>query len=400
MKGLISKVVLLAVVCVSLGGLAAAQYGSVRGKVVDMQGNTIGGAQVTWKNQNNGRTYNLKTNKKGEFFSLGIDPGDYTVTVTQDGKVVDESKGVHVGLDELVYNIDLKQAQQQSIQQTAKKQGMSAEQVKEAQQKQQEELNKAQAFNANVKAVNDKLNAGAAMMKATPPDYKGALQNFQEAKDMMPDQDVVWYRLGNAYLQSARAQTDPNDKRQQYTEAYNDLQKAVDLKKAAQEKQGQAPDAAAAQKAKSDLATYYDNLGSAAARVGKTDEAVADFEQAAQLDPPSASQFYLHEGITLYNMAGDEDTRKKTIAAMDKVIAADPNKADAYYLKGATLFAMSTQKSDGTLSPPEGTTESLQKYLALDPTGGYAEQAKGMLQALNQKIESSYGTTKPSTKKK
>jgi hypothetical protein len=130
MKGLISKVVLLAVVCVSLGGLAAAQYGSVRGKVVDMQGNTIGGAQVTWKNQNNGRTYNLKTNKKGEFFSLGIDPGDYTVTVTQDGKVVDESKGVHVGLDELVYNIDLKQAQQQSIQQTAKKQGLSAEQVK------------------------------------------------------------------------------------------------------------------------------------------------------------------------------------------------------------------------------------------------------------------------------
>jgi hypothetical protein len=85
---------------------------------------------------------------------------------------------------------------------------------------------------------------------------------------------------------------------------------------------------------------------------------------------------------------------------MDKVIAADPNKADAYYLKGATLFAMSTQKSDGTLSPPEVTTESLQKYLALDPNGGYAEQAKGMLQALNQKIESSYGTTKPSTKKK
>ena len=399
MKGLISKVVLLAILCLSLGGLAAAQYGSVRGKVVDMQGTAIGGAQVTWKNQNNGRTYNLKTNKKGEFFSLGIDPGDYTVTVTQDGKTVDEAKGIHVGLDELVYNIDLKQAQQQSIQQTAKKQGVSAEQVKEQQQKQQEELNKAQAFNANVKLVNDKLNAGSALMKANPPDYKGALQNFQEAKDMMPDQDVVWYRLGNAYLQSARAQTDPNERKQQSTEAYNDLQKAVELKKAAQEKQGQPQDAAAAQKAKSDLATYYDNLGSAAARVGKTDEAISDFEQAAQLDPPSASQYYLHEGITLYNVAGDEATRKKAVEALDKVIAADPNKADAYYLKGATLFAMSSQKSDGTLSAPEGTTESLQKYLELEPSGGYAEQAKGMLQALNQKIESTYGTAKSSKKK-
>jgi len=399
MKGLIGKAVVLAVLCVSLGGFAAAQYGSVRGKVVDMQGTSIAGAQVTWKNQNNGRTYNLKTNKKGEFFSLGIDPGDYTVTVTQDGKVVDESKGIHVGLDELVYNIDLKQAQQQNIEQTAKKQGLSTEQVKQQQQKQQEELNKAQAFNANVKVVNDKLNAGSALMKANPPDYKAALQNFQEAKDMMPDQDVVWYRLGNAYLQSARAQTDPNERKQQSTEAYNDLQKAVELKKAAQEKQGQPQDAAAAQKAKSDLATYYDNLGSAAARVGKTDEAISDFEQAAQLDPPSASQYYLHEGITLYNVAGDEATRKKAVEALNKVIAADPNKADAYYLKGATLFAMSSQKSDGTLSPPEGTTESLQKYLELEPSGGYAEQAKGMLQALNQKIESTYGTAKSSKKK-
>ena len=397
MKGLISKAVVLAVACVSLGGFAAAQSGSVRGKVVDAQGAAIAGAQVAWKNQNNGRTYNLKTNKKGEFFSLGIDPGDYTVTVTQDGKVVDEAKGVHVGLDELLYNIDLKQAQQQSLMQTAKKQGMTTEQAKEQQQKQQEEVTKAQAFNANVKSVNEKLTAGTALMKANPPDYKGALQNFQEAKDMMPEQDVVWYRLGNAYLQSARAQTDPNEKKQQNTEAYNDLQKAVELKKAAQEKQ--ASDAAAAQKAKSDLAAYYDNLGSAAARVGKADEAVTDFEQAAQLDPPAASQYYLHEGITLYNTAGDEGTRKKTVSALDKVIAADPNKADAYYLKGATLFAMSTQKSDGSLAPPEGTTESLQKYLELDPSGGYAEQAKGMLQALNQKVESSYGTPTKSKKK-
>lgn len=399
MKGLISKVVLLAVICVSLSGLAAAQYGSVRGKVVDMQGNLIVGAQVTWKNQNNGRTYNLKTNKKGEFFSLGIDPGDYTVTVTQDGKVVDEAKGVHVGLDELTYNIDLKQAQQQNIIQSAKKQGITADQAKEQAQKQQEEVTKAQAFNANVKVVNEKLNAGSVLMKANPPDYKAALQNFQEAKDMMPDQDVVWYRLGYAYLQSARAQTDPNEKKQQNTEAYNDLQKAIELKKAAQEKQGQTPDAAAAQKAKSDLAGYYDNLGNAAARIGKTDEAVSDYEQAAQLDPPSASLYYLHEGITLYNIGGDEATRKKTVEALDKVIAADPNKADAYFFKGASLFALSTQKTDGSLAPPAGTTESLQKYLELEPSGGYSEQAKGMLQMLNQKVESSYGTTKPSKKK-
>ena len=159
------------------------------------------------------------------------------------------------------------------------------------------------------------------------------------------------------------------------------------------------PDPAAAQKAKSDLAGYYDNLGNAAARMGKTDEAISDYEQAVQLDPASGSLYYLHEGITLYNIGGDEATRKKTVEALDKVIAADPNKADAYFFKGASLFALSTQKSDGSLASPEGTTESLQKYLELEPSGGYAEQAKGMLQMLNQKIESSYGTTKSSKKK-
>ena len=103
-------------------------------------------------------------------------------------------------------------------------------------------------------------------------------------------------------------------------------------------------------------------------------------------------------GLTLYNSAGDEATRKKAVAALDKVLAADPNKADAYFLKGATLFAMSTQKSDGTLEPPAGTGESLQKYLELQPSGNYSDQAKGMLSMLGQKVETSFGTSKSKKK--
>ena len=37
-------------------------------------------------NTDNGRKYNLKTNKKGEYFSLGIEMGKYKVTLTQEGK--------------------------------------------------------------------------------------------------------------------------------------------------------------------------------------------------------------------------------------------------------------------------------------------------------------------------
>ena len=385
-KALISKGLLLAVFCTVWVGVAAAQYGSIRGTCKDAQGTPVVGAQIVWKNQNDGRTYNLKTDKKGSFFSLGIEPGDYLVTLSKDGQVLDEQKNVHVGLDEFVYDVDLKKIQQQSIADTAKKQGKSSSEVQQQMQQQQAELEKTQKYNENVKVVNEKLNAGKALMEAK--NYPQAIATYQEAANMLPDKDVVWFRLGAAYADSAKAQTDATEKTKQNTEAYNDFQKAIELNKAAPPPK----DPAQVQKEKQNLAAFYDNLGAVSARLGKVDESVSSYEQAVQLDPTGASRYYFNEGITLYNVAGDEATRKKAVAALDKVLATDPNKADAYFLKGATLFAMSTQKSDGTLEPPAGTNESLQKYLELQPSGSYADQAKGMLSMLGQKVETSFGS--------
>jgi tetratricopeptide (TPR) repeat protein len=395
MKGLMLKAALLGIFCAMITAFAAAQgssYGTVRGKCKDSQGTLIVGADIVWKNQNDGRSYKLKTNKQGEFFSLGVEPGPYTVTLSKDGQVLDEQKNVHVPVDELVYDIDLKKVQEQSVTETAKKEGKSATEVKQQVQQQQVEVAKTKQYNENVKVVNEKLNAGKALMDAK--NYPQAISTYQETTTLMPDKDIVWYRLGTAYADSAKTQTDPAEKTKQNTEAYNDIQKAIELNKAAPP----AKDPAQAQKDKQNLAAFYDILGAVAARLGKQEEAATDYEQAAQLDPADASRYYFNEGITIYNTAGDEASRKKAVAALDKVIAADPNKADAYFLKGAILLAMSTQKSDGTLEPPAGTSESLQKYLELQPTGGYADQAKGMLSLLGQKIETSFGTTKPKKK--
>src|SRR6185369_959226 len=391
-KALISKGLLLAVFCTLWVGLAAAQYGSVRGTCRDAQGTPITGAQIVWKNTNDGRVYNLKTDKKGSFFSLGIEPGEYVVTLSKDGQVLDEQKNVHVGLDEFVYDVDLKKIQQQNIEQTAKKEGKSSAEVQQQVQQQQAEVEKNKQYNDNVKVVNDKLAAAKTLMDAK--NYPQAIATYQEAANIMPDKDVVWFRLGAAYADSARTQTDAAEKTKQNTEAYNSLQKAIDLSKAAPP----AKDAVQAQKDKQNLAAFYDNLGAVSARLGKVDEAVSSYEQAVQLDPSGASRYYFNEGITLYNSAGDESSRKKAVEALDKVLAADPNKADAYFLKGASLFAMSTQKSDGTLDPPAGTGESLQKYLELQPSGNYAAQAKEMLSTIGQKVETSFGGSKAKKK--
>jgi tetratricopeptide (TPR) repeat protein len=409
MRRSFATVVLLAVVSAIYPAALVAQTATVKGVCRDAQGNPISDAQVIWQNQDNGRTYKLKTNKKGEYFSLGLDPGAYTVTLTKDGKVLDTQRNYRLGVDEATYDIDLKQIQQQNIQETAKKQGISAEQVKQ----QQEQAAKAEQYKATVNNVNAKLRAATDMMHAQPPDYDKAIATLQEAEQMAPNEDVIYYRLGTAYLDSARSQTDASEKTKRNTEAYNDLQKAVDILK---QKSGGQTQPGASQGApqggapagkppaqgitdNAKIAAYYDNLGAAAARLGKTDEAANSYKQAAELDPAHAGNYYFNLGAVLTNSGTDQNAKKQAADAFDKAIAADPTKADAYYWKGTNLIALASTDSQGKLSAPSGTAEAFQKYLELQPNGPHAEEAKSMLAALNQSVETSYGSKKPTKKK-
>lgn len=387
---------------------AQAQYATVKGTCKDAQGAPIVDAQVVYQNQDNGRQYKLKTNKKGDYFSLGLEPGQYTITLSKDGQTLDTQKNVHIDIGENPYDIDLKQAQEQNIKDTAKKEGISTEEVK----RQQEALEKAQQHNAAIKGVNEKLKAAITLMEAQPPNYDQAISLLSEAKDMAPNEDVVWGDLGSAYLNSAQTQTDPAEKTKRTTEAYTDFQKAIELKIGASNAQPQtpgqsAPGAAPAAGAKpatpadtERLAGYYGNLGSAAARLGKNDEAAQDFQKAADMNPAKAANYYFNLGVVLHNSAKDADGKKAAAAAFDKAITADPTKADAYYYKGTDLIALSTTDSDGKLQAPTGTAEAFQKYLDLQPTGPHAEEAKQMLAALGSSVETGFGSKKGSTKKK
>ena len=407
MKGKLGWLVVLAMLAVVYSAPLLGQTATVKGVCRDAQGTPITDAQVVWLNQDNGRSYKLKTNKKGEFFSLGLDPGKYTVTLNKDGKVLDQQKNVHLGLEEFTYDIDLKQIQQQNIEQTAKKEGVSTEQVKQ----QQEQAAKVQQYNANIKNVNDKLKAATDMLHAQPPNYDQAIATLNEAQQIAPNEDVIWYRLGTTYLDSAKTQSDPAEKTKRNTEGYNDLQKAVDLlkQKSGNEPQQNAPQSQQGAQGKPagnggndalKMAAYYDNLGMAASRLGKTDEAVGDYKQAAELDPAHAGNYYFNLGAVLTNASGDQNTKKQAADAFDKAIAADPNKADAYYWKGTNLIALASTDSQGKLTAPQGTAEAFQKYLELQPNGPHAEEAKQMLTALNQSVETSYGAKKGTTKKK
>jgi hypothetical protein len=69
-------------------------------------------------------------------------------------------------------------------------------------------------------------------------------------------------------------------------------------------------------------------------------------------------------------------------AACDRAIAASPEKAGAYFLKGVAMLGASKTGVDGKIVPLAGTIETLQKSLDLDPNGPGAKTIKEMLSKL------------------
>ncbi len=371
---LVMVMLVVAVAALCVPPVFAQATGTVKGVCRDMEGKPIAAANLEWFNTENGRKYNLKTNNKGEYFSLGIEPGKYKVTLTHDGKQLDQVTNFPVGADEATLDFDMKKSQVEAAQQK----GISAEQLKQMQEAQA----KAAKETSTVKVLNEKLVAANQAMQTG--DFETAVNTLNEATQMDPTRDLLWARLGDAHLSSAPKLTDSTEKAKRYGEAVTDYQKAIDLKKKSMEATPKPEDA-------KNLAAYYNNLGQAEAKTGQLNESVKAYDMAAQLNPPGAAQYYYNQGAVLTNVGKVDEAN----AAFDKSIAADPTKAEAYYQKGVNLInKATTDPKTGKVIPAPGTAEALNKYLELQPTGQFAEGAKGMLQYIGSSIETSFGAKK------
>jgi|SRR3984957_14190985 tetratricopeptide (TPR) repeat protein len=367
-------VVLAAALCVP--PVFAQASGSVKGVCKDAQGNPIADATVVFANQDNGQKYSLKTNKKGEYFSLGVSPGTYNVMLYKNADDVKANKELyhqnkyHVALDENTLDFDLKKEAENQ----AKGVGLTPEQLK-----QQQEAQARQAKEGNtVKALNEKLLAAKAASDAG--DFDGAVAILTEANQVDATRDLVWFKLGDAYRLSAAKQTDVAEKQKRFGEAADSYAKAIDLKQEAI-KAGKDKDPNATK----NLAAYYNNMADAYNRAGKIDDAVKTYELAAQADPSSVAQSYFNIGAVLTNAGKVDDA----VVAFDKCIAADPTRAEAYYQKGVNLLGKATLQGDKMVAAP-GTAEAFQKYLELQPTGGHSEEAKAMLASIGAPVETGF----------
>ena len=369
---------LLLVLVVGLSApLAFAQTtGSVKGICKDFEGKPIAQAEVQWTGTESGHKYVIKTNNKGEYFSLGIVPGKYNVTLSKDGKELFHVNGVSVTLDETPLDFDLKKEQMSA----AQGQGLTPEQAKAR----AEQVAKAENEKKTVGTLNEKLNAAKAASDAG--DFETAIATLTEANQIDSTRDLIWFKLGDAYRMSAPKQTDPAEKQKRYEMAATSYQKAIDLRSASDVAQKD-PDNNVK------MAAYYNNLAEVYSKSNKVDDAMTNYTKAAQLDPTRAATYLFNEGAVLTNAGRVDDA----IAAFDKVIAADPTKAEAYYWKGVNLIGKATLK-DNKMVAPEGTAEAFRKYLELQPNGPLAQPAKDMLASIGATIETGFGTKKKPAK--
>jgi len=122
----------------------------------------------------------------------------------------------------------------------------------------------------------------------------------------------------------------------------------------------------------------WSNLGAIDIHRNKTIDAQSAFDKAAKIDPKDAPLYRQNETIFFFQ-AGNAAAQ---VDAADKAIALDPSRASLYYFKAQGLTAQATiDPKTQRLTLPADCTAAYRKYLSLEPSGQFANDAKTVLAA-------------------
>jgi tetratricopeptide (TPR) repeat protein len=338
-------------------GVAWAQTSRVHGKI--SAGNKpVPDVQVVLTSPSTGKIYKMKTDRNGEFMSIAVNYGQYNMEVLGPSgeKLFEKTVAISGQGDEPDLSADI---------------GSGAKVSKEEIERIKAENAKATNINVLIKQYTDAVN-------------NKAWADAENAAQQMVTMDPTRYE----YFQALGGMKNNLEK---YQEAIDSFDKGIQLAEAAAagnapKQGGNAPDPA---KAKAAIGQMLGGEGNAYLKLGKKKEAIEAFTKAAERDPnPGTAYFNLC--ATQYNTGNTEGA----LAACDKAIAADPTRAEAYFIKGSLMMGASTMDKSGKLQAPEGTAETLNKYLEIAPTGSHANDVKEMLAAIGAKIETTYSGKK------
>ena len=259
---------------------ASAQTGAVKGKVVDGQGNPIDGAKITIQSaESAARKHETKTNKKGEFFQIGLTPGNYKVSAEKDKLFQSFDIRVRLG-DPIAVNFVL---------------------VPGAGPANSEEASKKAA------ALRAAFDEAVALNQAGKTDE--AIAKFNEVIAGAPTCASCWANIGSIHLKANK-----------YTEAEEAYKKALEVDP--------------------NLTAAYTGLMNVYNAQRKFDEAEKMAAEAAKRSADSAGggnpDALYNQGVVQWNANKFTEAQ----AAFEGAIKADPNYAEAHFMLGKVFINM------------------------------------------------------------
>jgi len=355
-----------------MAGLAFSQtLCTFAGKVIGTDGQPMKDAVIKIERKDIRGNWKTKTNKKGEWLYAGMPvPGVFKVSCEVDGKLADAMDNVKSQLGEpVIIDFDLFKGAQRAkeLARAADAGQLTKEQERQMSPEQKAALEKQlkdrQASMAKNKALQDSFNTG--MTALTAKDYPAAVEGLTKASELAPKEFAVWANMATAYEGLAKTKTG-DEANAALAKAGESYAKALEIKP--------------------EDAGVHNNYGLLMVKQKKLDEAKAEIVKAASLDPVDAGKYYFNLGAIMVN-TGQNDA---ALDAFQKSVAADPNYANAWYYIGNVLSGKMTMDKDGKPIPPAGMVDALNKYLELQPTGQFADAAKGLLSVVNTTIDTKY----------
>jgi Tfp pilus assembly protein PilF len=374
---------------VFLAAAALAQTAMIQGDVIGFDGKPLAAAVVKLHRTDISQDYQTKTDKKGHFIYMGLQPGGiFKVTIEVDGKEVDSQAG-HASLsDPQIMKFDLAKSKIAKDMANAAlnkayqtggtitpdmERGLTPEQKDAVEKKLKDDAENIKKH----KELNDDYTAGLNAMEQKQ--WPQAIDSLEKASALDAKQTAIWANLADSYLSDAATKkgADRDAETQKGMDAYS---KAIELKP--------------------DDASIHNNYGRALANAGKYTEAMAEMTKAAELDPPGAGKYYYNLGAILVN-TGQSDA---AVAAFQKSIAADPNYADSYFQYGVSLMSQAKIGDDGKVTPAPGTIEAFQKCLSFGDKCTHTQECNDSIAALSASVDTKYSDpnakTTTTTKKK
>lgn len=338
MRNLITAIMIPAV-CLTL---AADSTGRIGGKVINKEGKPVAGAVILLSRTDITWTKEIKTDAKGSYLQVGLEPKDFTFSITAEG-YQPQKQSIKIKLGDIVnVNITLLTAKEAADE--ALKANLASMPAGEG-----KSMAASASFNAAVELYNAQKYAEAVpLVQSALADFKEALTTLKEGESrttIEKNLPTVERVLGISLYEAGKA--DPAQQSQMLkAEPY-----LVDAYKRNPKDQRILMALLEIAKAKKD------------AEGTKTYQAALD-----AVTGPRPELAY-NDGVAAFNAGKYKDAK----TFVTKAITLDPKFPDSYWLLGVVEFS---------LENPKGAKEAFRKYMEIAPTGKKAGEVKEFLKEL------------------